>query len=451
MKLFLKVFLIASVFCIVPLFIYYRLQPLIGITIPVFITLISVTLLFVFLYNLLKPLDHIENIASKFSAGDYSLKIFPPEDRQLKSIASSLNSMAKQLDEKLYIIGEQSNLQKVVLESMNEGVIAIDNDEKILLMNKTAGSILGIQGIDYIGRTLQEVVRISEIQKFFRKLKDTVGELESEIMLHEKDKYLQLRGSKMYDADNNQLGALVVINDVSNLKFLDTLKKDLVANVSHELKTPVTTIKGFIETLKEGAIHEPENAERFLDIIYKHIERLNLLIDDMLVLAKLEEKPDDKVELQDENIMQLLRSVKEDYDLISSRKKITVNINCEDDLKARINRHLIEQALGNLLDNAIKYSDKKSEIEIGAYIKDNMLHLYVEDEGIGIAHEHIPRLFERFYRVDKGRSRDVGGTGLGLAIVKHIVNACGGTIDVESSPGKGSIFTVKLPIVTEIK
>jgi two-component system phosphate regulon sensor histidine kinase PhoR len=240
---------------------------------------------------------------------------------------------------------------------------------------------------------------------------------------------------------------LVVFNDISNLKHLDTIKKDLVANVSHELKTPVTTIKGFIETLREGAINDPKNAERFLDIIAKHIDRLNMIIDDLLILAKLEDKPDE-IKLSEEKILPVLMSVIEDYEFKASEKKIIIELECEEKLSARINKNLIEQALGNLLDNAIKYSEKKTEILVSAGLKNNNLILHVKDSGFGISEEHIPRLFERFYRIDKGRSREEGGTGLGLAIVKHIVNAMNGIIEVDSTPGKGTNFTIKIPQIS---
>ncbi|MBZ0201489.1 MAG: PAS domain-containing protein [Ignavibacteria bacterium] len=400
---------------------------------------------YISLKSILNPISLIKSGAERFAGGEFDKKIFPPENDELKSIANSLNIMARQLDEKLDIIGEQSNLQKAVLESMKEGVLAVDYDERILLINKTAEDILGITDKSAHGKTLQEVIRISEIQKFFKKIISEGNPHESEIILqHEKEKYLQLSGTLLYDIDNNALGSLVVFNDISNLKHLDTIKKDLVANVSHELKTPVTTIKGFIETLREGAIKDTKNAERFLEIIAKHIDRLNLIIDDLLILAKLEDKPDE-IEYENENILKVLKSVIEDFEFKTSEKKISIEVKCDDKLEGRINKNLMEQAIGNLIDNAIKYSDKKSEIEIGAYEKDRTLVIYVKDSGYGISEEHMPRLFERFYRIDKGRSREEGGTGLGLAIVKHIVNGMNGIIEVDSKPGSGSTFTIKIP------
>lgn len=411
----------------------------------IFFGVIILVLGFIGVKNLLQPIENIKEAALRYSKGDFSQKIYPPSDNELKTLAESLNSMAAQLDEKLDIIGEQNNLQEVVLESMKEGVLAVDYDERILLLNTTAAKILNISDIKVQGKTLQEVIRVSEIQKFFKKLISEESPQEAEIILqHEKDKFLQLSGTMLYDMDNKALGALVVFNDITNLKYLDTLKKDLVANVSHELRTPVTTIKGFIETLREGAIDDPKNAERFLNIISKHIDRLNMLIDDLLILSKLEEKPDE-IKVSNENISSVLNSVAEDYEFKANEKKIKLSINCNDKLEARINKHLIEQAIGNLVDNAIKYSDKKTNIEAGAYIEDEQLIIYVNDEGYGISQDHMPRLFERFYRIDKGRSREEGGTGLGLAIVKHIINTMNGTIDVDSTPGKGTKFTVKIP------
>ena len=395
--------------------------------------------------KLLEPIYQLRDAAVNFSVGKYSAKVYPAKEQELGMIAESLNSMAKQLDEKLDIIGEQNNLQEVVLKSMKEGVLAVDYEERVLLLNETASSILGISDKNLTGKTLQEVIRVSEIQKFFKKIISEGNPQEAEIILqHDKDKFLQLSGTLLYDMDNKAIGALVVFNDISNLKHLDTLKKDLVANVSHELRTPVTTIKGFIETLKEGAIDDPKNAERFLNIISKHIDRLNMLIDDLLILAKLEEKPEE-VKLDEEKIRPLLRSVVEDFEFKANEKKITIDIACDEKLTARINKHLIEQAISNLLDNAVKYSDKKTGIEVSAHRDEDKLVIVVKDEGYGISQEHIPRLFERFYRIDKGRSREEGGTGLGLAIVKHIVNTMHGTIDVESTLGVGTTFIVKIP------
>lgn len=411
----------------------------------IFFALIIAVVGYISIRGLMNPVLEIQSGARRFASGDYSGRIFVEGNSELHSIAESLNEMAKQLDEKLDIIGEQSNLQQAVLASMKEGVVAVDYDERILLLNKTAEDILGISSESIKGKTLQEAIRNSEIQKFFNRVISEGNPVEAEIILqHERDKFLQLSGTLLYDVNNKALGALVVLNDISNLKHLDTIKKDLVANVSHELKTPITTIKGFIETLREGAIDDPKNAERFLDIIAKHIDRLNLIIDDLLILSRLEDNPDG-ARTKDERILTVLRSVVEDFEFKANEKKLNIRIHCDEDLKGNINKNLMEQAIGNLLDNAIKYSDKKTDIEISAAFQKDELVISVKDSGYGIAEEHMPRLFERFYRIDKGRSREEGGTGLGLAIVKHIVNAMNGSIEVHSTPGKGSTFTIRIP------
>jgi two-component system phosphate regulon sensor histidine kinase PhoR len=410
------------------------------------ISLFLLMIMFVVINNLIKPIFDIRSGADRFSKGLFGQKIFPPRDQTLRSIAESLNRMASQLDEKLGIIEEQGNIQQAVLISMKEGIIAVDHDERILLLNQTAKAFLGISSEEFRGKTLQEAVRNSEIQKFFKLVAAEENTQETEIILQTgKDKSLQLTGTRLLDFKNNSIGSLVVLNDITNIKYLDAIKKDLVANVSHELKTPVTTIKGFIETLRDGALDDRKNAERFLDIVLKHIERLNLIIDDLLTLAKLEQSGGAEIEMKLQRIKPVIESVAEDFEVKAEQKKIEINIKCSEELTGKFNRHLLEQAIGNLLDNAIKYSDKKSTIEIGALIEDNELNIYVDDEGYGISEEHIPRLFERFYRIDKARSREEGGTGLGLAIVKHLVNVHGGNVTVESNPGKGSIFTIKLP------
>jgi len=414
----------------------------------IIILLIAFVISLVIASNFSKPLTDMREAAESYARGDFERKIYPPKDKELRSMADSLNTMAVQLSERLGIIGEQKNMQQAVFESMKEGVLAVDYDEKILLINNTARTILGINGADVKGRTLQEVVRISEIQKFFKKIISEGSAQETEIIIqHVKDKSLQLSGTILKDVDNKEIGVLVVLNDISNLKHLDTLKRDLIANVSHELKTPVTTIKGFIETLQDGAIDNPKDAERFLNIVSKHIDRLDMIIDDILTLSKLEQNEiTDKIELEEQLIKPIFKSVIDDYELKAKEKKINVRIICDDNLTANIDRRLMQQALNNLIENAIKYSDKNTNVILEALKDENFLIINVKDEGFGISDEHIPRLFERFYRVDKSRSRDIGGTGLGLSIVKHIVNILGGIIDVQSIPAKGSNFTIRLPL-----
>lgn len=418
------------------------------ILLGLFLFFVSAFLLYYLSGKHVKPLEEICNAAGRFSKGEFGKKIYPPDIKEFHTLAESINSMAQQLDEKMNIIDEQKNIQQAVLESMKEGVLAVDYDEKILLINNEAEQMLGIRANNVKGKVLQEVIRISEIQKFFNKIITEGKQMQSDILIqHEKDKALQLTGTLLNDPDSKAIGVLVVINDISNLRYLDTLKKDLIANVSHELKTPVTTIKGFVETLKESDLSGSKNTEKFLNIIYKNVERLNLLIDDLLTLSRIEQATDaNTIKFYEEDIGTIIQSVVEDFEVLAAEKGITISKHCSKKLKSRVNRHLLEQAVGNLVDNAIKYSEHKTNITITSNTEGGFFLIMVEDEGPGIAKEHFDRLFERFYRIDKSRSRDEGGTGLGLAIAKHIVQAHNGSIEVESEVGKGSKFTIKIPL-----
>ena len=393
-----------------------------------------------------KPILEMQYAAERFASGDFKEKIYPPKNPELRILAGSLNQMARQLDEKLNIIDEQKKLQQAVLESMKEGVLAVDYDEKILLINKTAGTILNIDEAKSIGRILQEAIRIPDIQKFVKMLMQGEGAEETEIIIKGvTDRTLQLKGAYLTDNENKNIGVVILINDITGLKYLDTLKRDFVANVSHELKTPITAIKGFVETLRDGAINHPQNAKRFLDIVYKHSERLNAIVEDLLSLSRLEQKSTD-FEFEKFNIKMLLKNVIENHEFMAKEKSINIGLDCPENLFAKVNGSLIVQAVENLIDNAIKYSNSNTNINLNASSDGEKLYISVKDEGYGFSKEHMPRLFERFYRIDKSRSRDEGGTGLGLAIVKHIVQVHKGSVEVQSEPGKGSMFTIILPV-----
>lgn len=230
------------------------------------------------------------------------------------------------------------------------------------------------------------------------------------------------------------------------LNEMEEVRRDFVANVSHELKTPITSIKGFVETLQEGAIDKPEEAKRFLEIIAKHADRLNLIVDDLLSLSRLEEDGEKrKLSFETALLKPVLVSAVELSKIKAESKNIKIDIACDEKLTAKINSTLIEQAILNLIDNAVKYSPDGSKIKIDVKKSESQIAIIVSDTGCGIDGEHLDRIFERFYVVDKARSRKLGGTGLGLAIVKHIAQVHSGSVSVESTVGKGSIFTISLP------
>jgi len=232
---------------------------------------------------------------------------------------------------------------------------------------------------------------------------------------------------------------------LQSLNRLENVRRDFVANVSHELKTPITSIKGFVETLLDGAMNDPAEADRFLKIVSKQANRLNAIIEDLLTLSRLEQGGEEDVNMQAVGLSGLLSSAAETCSRRAGEKEITINVDCPDGLSAVVNPPLIEQALINLISNAVKYSEFGSPVTVHACAEAGETILSVKDQGYGIEEKHIGRLFERFYRVDKGRSRQEGGTGLGLAIVKHIAQVHSGRVEVQSTFGQGSVFSIFLP------
>jgi two-component system phosphate regulon sensor histidine kinase PhoR len=239
---------------------------------------------------------------------------------------------------------------------------------------------------------------------------------------------------------------LVVMNDVTQVRRLENIRRDFAANVSHEIKTPLTAIKGFVETLRHGSVKNPEEIERFLGIIEKHVNRLTGILEDLINLSRIEQDDEKKaIKLQKNPIKNVLQTAIGNCREKADLKDITIDYVCEENTLAMIDPTLLEQALVNLLDNAITYSHEGSSVQVSAFQKQDSIIISVQDHGIGITKEHLPRIFERFYRADKARNRNLGGTGLGLAIVKHITQAHGGYATVESTPGKGSTFSLHLP------
>ncbi|HET6881209.1 MAG TPA: ATP-binding protein, partial [Pirellulales bacterium] len=257
---------------------------------------------------------------------------------------------------------------------------------------------------------------------------------------------VQANGTALRDPYGRPIGAVIVLNDVSRLRQLENLRRDFAANVSHELRTPITSIKGFVETLLDGAMANPPDAERFLNIIGRQADRLNTIIEDLLSLSRIEKETESGgIVLSVGSLAKVLQAAVNDCSARAAERDVQVVLDCPSDISARMKADLLEQAVINLLDNAIKYSEPGKQVWVRGYREEHLATIAVEDQGSGIAEEHHTRLFERFYRVDKARSRKLGGTGLGLAIVKHIALAHRGQVAVESQVGKGSTFFIRLP------
>ncbi|HNX52425.1 MAG TPA: ATP-binding protein [Pontiellaceae bacterium] len=394
-----------------------------------------------------RPLERIKQGAEEFAAGNFSFRLRSPGSAEVSGLAETMNEMAAQLEERLQTLTKERNQREAVLSSMVEGVLAVDVTGHIISMNKATAQFFNVfQPETAPGRSMEEVFRNVNLQRFVADVLEGQETRECELVIQNRHAcYLQTRGSNLLGIQGRRIGAVVVFNDVSRLRRLENLRRDFVANVSHELKTPITAIKGFVETLLDGALKDPVEAERFLKIVAKHADRLNAIIEDLLMLSRLEQDGKAGMEMQKAGLCGLVNSAVEVCAQRAGKKNITINVECSDALTAIINPPLIEQALINLIGNAVKYSADGKTVTVSVHAEEGGVLLSVTDQGCGIEEKHLDRLFERFYRVDKGRSRQEGGTGLGLSIVKHIAQAHGGTVSVQSRYGEGSTFSIFLP------
>ena len=395
------------------------------------------------------PLEQMKHSAESIARGDWKKPLSVNSDSvEISALSNALNQMALQLEDRIKTITNQSNESEAVLSSMVEGVLAVDAAENIIRLNKAAGKLLEIKPDSAEGRPIHEVVRNSLLREFIERTLSGIENVETDLTIgNQNEIFLQAHGAVLKDMQEKSIGAVIVLNDVTRLRRLETVRKDFVANVSHELKTPITLIKGFVETLQQGALEKREEAERFLNIMSKQVERLNAIIEDLLSLSRLEQgSGKSAISMEKTKVIQILESAIRDCESKLLEKKISIQLNCSNELEVFANSPLLNQAVLNLVDNALKYSEQGEKITVEAFVTGTEIVIEVQDWGCGIGSEHLPRLFERFYRIDQARSRQMGGTGLGLAIVKHIVQEHGGSVSVNSTLGKGSRFSIHLPI-----
>ena len=399
-----------------------------------------------------QPLEKMRSGARQFADGDLFHRLPLSDIREFSVLAETMNQMAEQLQQRIDEINSQRSKTQAVLSSMREGVIATDLAQRVININPTAAKMFGVPMASAHGRSILEIVRNHAFQEMMDCSLSSGESLESDIVYHQKgEQIFNVHCTPLLDAVQKRMGGLVVISDVTQLRRLENMRRDFAASVSHEIKTPLTAIKGFVETLCTGDLDDREETRRFLAIIDKHVNRLATIIDDLMQLSRIESDLEvQQIGLECCRIEDVLNTAIGLCKEKSKEKGIDVKLACEADLSGKYDATLLEQAAVNLLDNAIKYSPTKSVIRIGALTVDDKIQIRFTDQGMGIAKKHLPRLFERFYRVDKARSRQLGGTGLGLAIVKHIAQAHGGSVSVESELGKGSTFTLHLPLKQKV-
>jgi two-component system phosphate regulon sensor histidine kinase PhoR len=400
--------------------------------------------------QLSKPVKMIKQGAQMFAMGKLDFKLSEPREEELASLTRALNSMAGTLDERLRLITQQRNELNTILSSMSEGVIAVDAKEKVISINPAAAEILGIQNQNTEGQWLHDIVRNSTLQRFVTQILSSCTKVETTFNLPGVDGEIVIHASGVVlnNGPHGSQGAVLVLNDITRIVRLENARKDFVANVSHELRTPLTSIKGFLETIRDGNYSLPVEVNEFLRIIDNKTNRLCSIIEDILSLSSIERDHEQReISFSVNNLRTVLDTAVENCSAKAASKNIKLTIESEKEFNIPMNAQLLEQAVLNLIDNAVKYSDEGKEVIIRAVKKEQAAIITVEDQGIGISSQHLSRIFERFYRVDKARSRKLGGTGLGLSIVKNIVIAHGGSVDVKSEPGKGSIFNISIPII----
>jgi two-component system phosphate regulon sensor histidine kinase PhoR len=412
------------------------------------VALMAMVLLGAISWRMRRPLATMRQGAGHFARGDLAYQFDAAALGEMSELAGALNEMARKLDQRIDTMTRQGSEQAAVLASMVEGVLAVDIRKRVISINAAAAQLMGTKPENAKGRGLQEVIRNADLLRFVSRTLDCDEPVEDDVVLRSDDeRVLQARGTSLRNAAGRPIGAVVVLHDVTRMRKLETLRRDFVANVSHELKTPITSIKGFVETLLDGALADAAEAERFLRIVARQADRLDAIIEDLLSLAKIEQSVEAaNVELISTPLAGVLHSAMNECASKAEQRQIGMRLECQTEIQANINAPLLEQAVINLLDNAIKYSEPGSEIRIVATPTPEAISIQVHDRGCGIEAEHLDRLFERFYRVDKARSRKFGGTGLGLSIVKHIAHAHGGHVSVSSTPGKGSTFSIHLPL-----
>jgi two-component system phosphate regulon sensor histidine kinase PhoR len=395
------------------------------------------------------PIEQMKKGAERFAKGELNLRLATPVSAELAGLADAMNQMAGQLEERIKTIISQRNEYEAVLSSMEEGVIAVNSDERLLSINQAALDILKIGSEKSKGRTIQETLRNPGFLEFVSSSlsgKD-MEDRDFEILEDNHKTTINIRSAPLKDAKNHHIGSLLVLNDVTKVRHLENVRQDFVANVSHELKTPLTAIKGFVETLHENLPDPSDDIEKFFEIIMRQADRLNSIIQDLLMLSRLEQFDNkEQIKIEKRVLKHLIENAMHVVQLKAEEKNISFDITSDPDIGIQVDSSIYEQALINLLDNAVAYSPENETVHIQVETVEQELRIHVIDHGPGISQKHHSRLFERFYRVDKSRSRTLGGTGLGLAIVKHIVKAHGGRVSVQSELGKGSTFTIHHPI-----
>jgi len=400
---------------------------------------------FLLAMRVVRPVAEMRAGVARIGSGDLEYRLPVPALPPLAGLAQDINQTTAKMREQVRSLAEERTLRERILESMSEGVVAIDARQRIVDLNAAAIRLLGLEDRRITGSMAYMVLRRADLLALLDASAATDDVVEGE--LHgENDGTLWARVTALRDPSGVRTGTLMVLSDLSRLRRLERVRQEFVANVSHELRTPITSIIGFVETLLDGALKDSETAERFLRIVQRQTGHLQTLVHDLLMLSRLESQAGGHLETERVPLGGIVANAIEVCRARANAQHVDVRVTIPETLQVQAHAGLLEQALVNLLENAIQYGGTGGRIEVTAeQLAEGDVRISVRDYGPGIAPEHIDRLFERFYRIDRGRSREMGGTGLGLAIVKHIALIHRGNVAVASELGKGSVFSIWLP------
>lgn len=395
--------------------------------------------------RVIAPLNEIIATTREIARGNLNREINITSRDEIGDLARSINDVAARLRVTIDEITAEKNRAQAILNSMADGVIAVDGESRIIMVNPAAETMFGISQADCSGKNLLEVIRNYDLDRTLHKVLVANRPLTREIqIISPEPRIFHLHITPLHAG--NQDGAVVLLRDVTERRRAEQMRSEFVANVSHELRTPLTSIRGFVETLLDSGTDDPEMTRHFLGIIASETGRLSKLVEELLYLSKIEERRVvhrwQRVEIGD--LVDRVLAVCGNH---AEEKGISIRANLPSRLPPLFgDPDMLAQVLINLMDNAIKYTPSGGNVTVSASTEEDEIRIDVADTGVGIPADSLSRIFERFYRVDKARSRELGGIGLGLAIVKHIIKGHGGRVEVKSAPGRGSVFTIYLPL-----
>ncbi|MGH7272936.1 MAG: two-component system histidine kinase PnpS, partial [Nitrospiria bacterium] len=421
-----------------------------------FLKIGSITVVFAFLMawvtgslfsrQMIRPIQQMVESVRRLVRGETGVELQVMPHHNLADSSALFDQEIHELEFRIKAMSEERAGLSAILSSMNEGVMVLDCQGGILMVNAALERMFYLKSQKMVGRSYPEVLRHYPIIELIRKVLETRLSQSQEVTIPtDHDRIFNVQASVVPDGHDQGICAVLVFHDITEIKSMERVRKDFVANVSHELRTPMTSIKGYIEALIDGAKDDPKQCLDFLQILQKHADRLHTLISDLLVLSQIE-SGQYQWRREKINLKEMIDKAASMVRPVAARKRQDLSFAVPEDLGPHIgDPDKLTQVVINLLDNAIKYTPEGGQITVNASQTQDELKIIVSDTGIGIPRKDLPRIFERFYRVDEARSRELGGTGLGLSIVKHIIEAHGGSVSVESKPGKGSRFVLTLP------